>query len=142
MYVLVKCNAFKIPHNRSHQNRDRTNHTNIYLLNLSLADQMYLLCVPFVEIMPQIHKRIRIDRTDPSEYQNNWSPDRTKFYRYVNSCKRGWTFGLTVCRITTAVDNAYQVQLTLPIVNFTIEIIYNKLFNLFNNLYIQIIYFI
>jgi len=78
LYVLVKCNAFTIPHNRTSQSRDRTNHNNIYLLNLSLADQMYLLCVPFVEIMPQIHKR-------------------------------GWTFGLTVCRITTAVDNAYQL---------------------------------
>lgn len=29
--------------------------------------------------------------------------------------KRGWTFGLTVCRITTAVDNAYQVRLSLII---------------------------
>ena len=38
---------------------------------------MYLLCVPFVEVMPLIHNK-------------------------------GWTFGETVCRVTIAVDNAYQ----------------------------------
>ena len=84
-----------------HQSRSHQSQQYIFVKSLPGRPNVSLMCP--------------VCRNHASNSQKDWAHwtlDQAKFGpgRFVNPCKRGWTFGLTVCRITTAVDNAYQVQ--------------------------------